>query len=138
MRRVDSLEEAFLRQGAPRHIISDQEGVFVSEGFAALREGWNIKQRLGAVGKHGSIAVTERALMTLKQEWLRRVPVIRGLDHLGQLYDDFAEYYNRWRGPSTLGGVVPSVIHRGEVWQRPDRTAKTLSGTSSTGSSWTP
>jgi transposase InsO family protein len=78
---------------------------------------------------HGSIAVTERAILTLKHEWLRRVAVIRGIDHLTQLLNDFSEYYNHWRGHSTIGGAVPSVIHRGEAWQRPDRSAKTVSGT---------
>ncbi len=74
--RVEVLEDAFLQHGAPRHIISDQEGIFASEVFAALLRDWNTKQRSGAVGKHGSIAVTERAILTLKYEWLRRVPVI--------------------------------------------------------------
>ena len=126
---VEVLETAFLRHGAPKHIISDQEGLFVSEVFAALLRDWNIKQRFGAVGKHGSIAVTERAILTLKQEWLRRAPIIRGLDHLTQLRDGFSEYYNHWRGHSAIGGAVPSLIHRMEVWQRPDRSAKTLPGT---------
>jgi transposase InsO family protein len=88
--------------------------------FAELLRDWHITQRFAAVGKHGSIAVTERAILTLKQEWLRRVPVIRGVDHPSQLLDDLSEYYNHWRGHSTMGGAVPSVIHRGEVWQRPD------------------
>jgi len=117
-----------LRYGSPKHIITDQEGVFVSGVFAGLLRQWNVKQRFGAVGKHGSIAVTERAILTLKQEWLRRVAVIRGLDHLSQVLDDFSEYYNHWRGHSTIGGAVPSVIHRGHRWQRPDRSEKTLSG----------
>jgi transposase InsO family protein len=125
---VEALEGAFLRHGPPKHIITDQEGVFVSEVFAALLGEWNVKQRFGAVGKHGSIAVTERVILTLKQEWLRRIPVIRGLDHLSQLLHDFSEYYNQWRGHSTIGGAVPAVIHRGEAWQRPDRSAKTLPG----------
>jgi len=125
---VDALEEAFLRHAVPRHIITDQEGVFISDLFAELLTRWDVKQRFGAVGKHGSIAVTERAILTLKQEWLRRVAVIRGLDHLSQLLDDFSEYYNHWRGHSTIGGAVPWVIHRGDRWQRPDRSAKTLSG----------
>jgi len=125
---VDALEAAFLLHGPPKHIITDQEGVFSSSVFAELLRQWNVKQRFGAVGRHGSIAVTERAILTLKQEWLRRVPVIRGLDHLGQLLDDFSEYYNHWRGHSTIGGAIPSVIHRGDRWQRPDRSEKTLSG----------
>jgi len=127
-RVVEVLETAFLRHGAPRHITTDQEGVFASDVFGALLRDWNIKQRFGAVGKHGSIAVTERAILTLKQEWLRRVPVIRGLDHLGQLMDDFSECCSHWRGRSTIGGAIPSLIHRGEVWQGPDRSATTLPG----------
>lgn len=124
--RVAALEEAFVRHGPPKHLISEQEGIFTGEALAELLMDWNIKQRFGAVGKHGSIAVTERAILTLKQEWLRRVPVMRNLDHLGQLCDDFTDYYNGWRGHSALGGTVPSVAHRGEVQQRPDISAKTL------------
>jgi hypothetical protein len=60
----------------------------------------------GAVGNQGSIAVTERAILTLKHEWLRRVPVIKGLDHLRALLIDFEQYYNGWRGHTTLGGIV--------------------------------
>ena len=105
-----------------------QEGVFISEAFRDLLTQWNIEHRFGAVGKHGSIAVTERVILMLTQEWLRRVPVIRGMDHLSHLCDDFTEYCDAWRGHSTLVGAVPSAIHRGELWQRPDRSAKTLPG----------
>jgi len=54
--------------------------------------------------------------------------VIRGLDHLGQLLRDSAVYYNEYRGHATLGGAVPVVIHRGEQWSRPEKSAKTLPG----------
>ena len=123
---VGAMEEAFLQYGAPRHLISDQEGVFISDAFRELLIPWEVKHRFGAVGKHGSIAVTERVILTLKYEWLKRVPVIRGLDHLGQLLYDFAIYYNEYRGHATLGGAVPSVIHRGGEWTRPAKSAKAL------------
>ncbi len=123
---VGAMEQAFLRHGPPKHIISDQEGVFVSDAFAELLTRWDVKHGFGAVGQHGSIAVTERVILTLKYEWLKRVPVVRGLDHLSQLLQDFAIYYNEYRGHATLGGAVPSVIHRGEQWSRPRKSAKTL------------
>ena len=123
---VEALEEAFVRQGAPKHIISDQEGIFVSEVFRDLLWRWNVKQRFGAVGRHGSIAVTERVIRTLKYEWLRRVPVIRGLDHLEILLADFVCYYNSWRPHTTLKGAVPELIHAGQQWSAPARTAKTV------------
>ena len=130
---VEVLEGAFLRHGPPKYIISDQEGVFASDALRDLLHQWSVRQRFGAVGRHGSIAVTERAILTLKQEWLRRVPLIPGMDHLSQLLDDFSDYYNGWRGHSTIGGAVPSVIHCGAVWERPDRAAKTSPASSSNG-----
>jgi transposase InsO family protein len=123
---VEVLEEAFLHHGAPKHIITDQEKVFTSEVFRDLLWRWNVKQRLGAVGKHGSIAVTERVIRTLKYEWLKRVPVIRELDHLELLLADFAYYYNCWRPHTTLEGAVPDVIHAGREWSAPARTAKAV------------
>jgi putative transposase len=123
---VEALEEAFSRHGAPKHLISDQEKVFTSDVFRDLLWRWHVKQRFGAVGKHGSIAVTERVIRTLKYEWLKRVPVIRGLDHLELLLADFACYYNCWRPHTTLEGAVPDVIHAGREWSAPARTAKAV------------
>jgi len=123
---VDAMEEAFLRHGAPRHLISDQEGIFISHAFRELPIPWDVKHRFGAVGKHGSIAVTERVIRTLKYEWLKRVPVIKGLDHLAILLADFACYYNSWRPHTTLKGAVPELIHAGHQWSPPPRTAKTV------------
>ena len=126
---VEALEEAFLRHGPPKHLISDQEKVFISEVLADLLYQWNVKHRFGAVGKHSSIAVTERAIWTLKYEWLKRVPVIRGLDHLSQLLHDFEVYYNEYRNHATLGGALPAAIYRGEHWSKPEKPAKTLPAT---------
>ncbi|HUT57587.1 MAG TPA: integrase core domain-containing protein [Phycisphaerae bacterium] len=100
--------------------------MFTSGAFAELKERWGFKQRFGAVGKHGSVAVTERVIKTLKYEWLHRVPVIRGLDHLSGLLDDFGAWYNDYRGHMTLGGATPTVIHQSQGWQKPERSAKVL------------
>ena len=124
---VEALESAFLRCGSPKHIITDQEGVFISDAFAELLRQWNVKQRFGAVGKHGSIAVTERAILTLKHEWLKRVPVIRGMDHLTSLLVHFELYYNEYRGHMTLNGATPATVHRGEHWLKPALSAKRVS-----------
>jgi hypothetical protein len=48
------------------------------------------------------------------------------LRHLRQLLDDFSEYYNHWRGHSTLKGAVPDLVHAGQEWSAPARTAKTV------------
>ncbi len=123
---VEALEEAFSRHGPPKHMITDQEGVFATEVFGDLLWRWHVKQRFGAVGKHRSIAVTERVIWTLKYEWLNRVPVTRELDHLADLLADFGLWYNDYRGHMRVGGARPSAVGRGEGWERPDPSAKAL------------
>ena len=120
---VDALEEAFARHGSPKHIITDQGDVFASAAFGELLTGRGVKQRFGAVGKHGSIAVTERAIHTLKDEWLGRVPVLRGLDHLRQLLQDFAVYYVTTQVAFRSGGLLEvRGQHSGAgLWGSPTR-----------------
>ena len=90
----NALESAIEKYGPPKHIISDQAHVFTGEVFAELLGRYNIKPRLGAIGKHGSIAVTERVNKTLKYEWLKRVALIKGIDHLTDLCKEFELWYN--------------------------------------------
>lgn len=52
--------------GPPRYIISDQGRQFVSKTFGRWCRSRKIRQRFGAVGKYGSIAVIERFFRTLK------------------------------------------------------------------------
>ena len=59
---IEVIERAIHKHGAPKHIISDRASVFVGDVFAELLKQWSIIPRLGAVGKHGSIAVTERVI----------------------------------------------------------------------------
>ncbi len=62
------------------------------------------------IGKYGSIAVTERVIKTLKSEWLKRVPIIRGFDHLPRLCDEFCDWYNEWRPHMTLDAARPDDV----------------------------
>ena len=123
---IEALERAMEKHGAPRHIISDQAGVFRGDAFAELLRQWNIKPRFGAVGKHGSIAVTERVIKTLKYEWLRCVPIIKGFDHLTSLCTEFDTWYNRWRPHMTLEALRPDDLYYDHKPQKPRRDAKTV------------
>lgn len=80
------------------------------------------------MSKHGSIAVTERLIWTLKREWLVRVLLISGLNHLESLLADFACYCNSWRPHTTLKGAVPDLIQAGQQWSVPPKTAKAVPG----------
>jgi putative transposase len=125
---VEALGQAMQKHGAPKHIISDQASVFVGDVFAALLKPWNIKPRVGAVGKHGSIAVTERVIKTLKYEWLRCVPLIKGFDHLALLCSEFETWYNAWRPHMTLEGLRPDDFYYDRKPEELKRDAKTVPG----------
>ncbi|AQQ70468.1 putative transposase OrfB [Limihaloglobus sulfuriphilus] len=122
---INAMDEAIERYGSPKHIISDQGSVFISEAFAeCLKNNNRIKHRLGAIGKKGSIAVTERANLTLKSEWLNHVPIIRGIDHLHELCSEFVFWYNAWRPHMALDGNRPDDVFFGNLPEAPARDAK--------------
>jgi transposase InsO family protein len=122
----NALESAIEKHGPPKHIISDQAHVFIGEVFAELLGKYNIKPRLGAIGKHGSIAVTERVNKTLKYEWLKRVALIKGIDHLTELCNEFEAWYNSWRPHMTLDGIRPDDVYYNNKPKKPERNAKTV------------
>jgi transposase InsO family protein len=93
---------------------------------AGLLKPFGVKQRFGAVGKHGSIAVTERLNRTLKEEWLRRVPLIRGAHHLAELCGSFALWYHEWRPHMTLGGFRPVDFYRRDMTEPVASDAKVV------------
>ena len=123
---ADELEAAFEKLGQPKHIITDRGSVFTGRTFRELLNRWNVKHRLGAVGQHGSIAVTERVIETLKYEWLRPVPLVKGFDHLERLCAGFADWYNNWRPHMSLDGQRPGDIYTGRQVEKPERTAKVI------------
>ena len=125
---IEVLEQAMRKHGGPKHLISDQAPVFVGNAFAALLKQWNIKPRFGAIGKHGSIAVTERVIKTLKYEWLRCVPIIKGFDHLTLLCSEFESWYNAWRPHMAIEGLRPDDLFYRRKPETPDRKAKTVPG----------
>jgi len=124
----NALESAIEKYGPPKHLISDQAGVFIGEVFAELLGTYEILHRFGAIGKHGSIAVTERVNKTLKYEWLKRAAFIKGIDHLADLCNEFETWYNSWRPHMTLDGIRPDDVYYGEKPEKPEHDAKTVPG----------
>ena len=120
----NALERAIKKYGQPKHIISDQAGVFIGDVFAELLDAYEILHRFGAIGKHGSIAVTERINKTLKYEWLKRVAIIKGIDHLTELCKEFEVWYNHWRPHMTLDGFRPDDVYYNNKPNKPEHDAK--------------
>jgi transposase InsO family protein len=57
---------------APKYLICDKGSQFWCPGFKRWYKRRRIKPRFGAVGKHGSIAVVERFILTLERRTRRR------------------------------------------------------------------
>ena len=109
---INALEAAFENTGKPKHLISDHGSIFTSAAFREFIDSNRVKIRYGAIGEHGSIAVTERVIETLKYEWLKKVAIIRGFQHLVKLCSEFTEWYNDWRPHEFLGSATPASVFR--------------------------
>jgi putative transposase len=95
----------------PRHLVCDQGPQFSCDEFEPWCRRKGIRPRFGAIGEHGSIAVIERLILTLKQSIgrmtlvpLRRRAFLRELRHL-------AAWYNSHRPHMTLGGRTPDEVY---------------------------
>jgi len=123
---INALEEAFVNSGKPKHLISDHGSIFTSAAFREFIDSNRVKIRYGAIGEHGSIAVTERVIETLKYEWLKKVAIIRGYRHLVKLCNEFTEWYNDWRPHEFLGSATPATVFRDKAVPIVPKTAKII------------
>ena len=114
----DALTETTERCGkAPKYTISDQGSQFQSEYRAWCKEN-GVKPRFGAIGKHGSISVTERAIGSLKRECLRRILVPLNIEAMTTEVAAYVEWYGEHRPHQGLGGKTPNEVFEGRVAAR--------------------
>ena len=95
----------------PRHLISDQGRQFISTTFRQWCLHHGIRQRFGAVGMHGSIAVIERFMLTLKNECTRLIQVSLGRDEMHAELMRFLTWYDHHRPHSSLEGRTPDEVY---------------------------
>ncbi len=96
----------------PRFLISDHDPVFKC---SAMREwcGRVTRQRFGAVGQKGSIAIVERFFLTLKSEFTRQIFVTLRANAFRREARFFLEWFNGLRPHAALGGRTPQEIYEG-------------------------
>jgi transposase InsO family protein len=98
---------------APKHLICDRGVQFDNEAFRRYCRKKGIKIRYGAVGKHGSIAIVERFILTMKQ-CLALLPIIPLCKRSFQQELSFiADWYNASRPHTTLKGATPDEKYFG-------------------------
>jgi transposase InsO family protein len=96
---------------APRHLVTDRGKQFSSHHFTSWCRRHDIRQRFGAVGKQGSIAVIERFWRTLKEglRALTLVPLLRRSFHREVHFA--ISWYNGNRPHMTLAGATPDEVY---------------------------
>lgn len=97
----------------PRHLITDQGEQFRAPDFKVWADRHGIRQRFGAIGKHGSIAVIERLMRTIKQECTRRLTVPYAKREFHNELRHFTSWYNTIRPHDRLQAATPDEVYRG-------------------------
>lgn len=107
------LDRAIRKAGRkPKHIITDRGKQFDCEAFREWCKGRTIRPRYGAVGKHGSIAIIETVLRSMKSECTTRIIVPLGLTAMRRELALYAAWYNEHRPHAGLGGRTPLEVYR--------------------------
>jgi hypothetical protein len=97
---------------APRPVVCDRGGQFDCPAFRRWCQRKGIRPpRYGKIGQHGSIAVVERVILTIKclLAGLAFVPYRRAA-FLNELRGA-VEWYNQYRPHTWLGGKTPSEVY---------------------------
>jgi len=101
------------RHGWPAHFVSDRARCFTGQIFR--RKLWKLgaKQRFGAVGKKGSIALIERLWRTLKDTLGLRLLRPSAPEDLAATVEKGLVHYAHFRPHQGLGGATPAETYFG-------------------------
>ena len=95
----------------PKYIICDKGQQFWCGVFKDWCDHQGITPRFGAVGQHGSIALVERFILSLKNECTRVILVpLRGESFRREL-SWYADWFNQDRPHSALAGKTPYEVY---------------------------
>jgi hypothetical protein len=101
-------------KSTPKYIVCDRGGQFDCDGFRAWCRRKGIKPpRYGAIGQHGSIAVVERFILTMKSLLACLVVVPLRRDAFQQELQAIEQWYNGHRPHTWLGGRTPDEVYHG-------------------------
>ena len=105
------LEKAISYVTIPRYLVCDQDKIFTADNFKRWLRRKRIKPRYGAVGQHGSIAVVERFIRTMKDGGMRKIMVPTKHDAMRSEIRYFIEWYNDNRPHSALNSRTPNEVY---------------------------
>jgi hypothetical protein len=94
----------------PKYIVTDKGKQFWCPSFKRWCRRRGIRPRFGAVGKHGSIAIVERFIRSMKDEGMLCILVPLRLEAMRRELGLYAVWYNHHRPSQALGGQTPWEI----------------------------
>ncbi len=97
----------------PKYIICDKGVQFFNDGFKRWCRRKKIHPRFGAVGQHGSIAVIERFIRSMKYEYLKHILIPMRMDQMREKVGCYTDWYNQHRPHQGLDGATPLEIYEG-------------------------
>lgn len=112
---LEVLVRAMRRHGRPRHFVSDQGSQFTATVFRETLDALAIRQRFGAIGQYGSIAIIERFWRTLKELLGVRLWPPLSAAHLEARVQLSLFYYSSLRPHQGLGGATPAEFYFDET-----------------------
>jgi transposase InsO family protein len=93
----------------PKYIVCDRDSIFDCGAFRRYLQRRGIRPpRYGAVGRHGSVAVVERFILTMKTQCVRQVVVSQRHRVFRSQLTSFLAWYNDHRPHMRLGGRTPT------------------------------
>jgi transposase InsO family protein len=109
------VSKAARRHGRPAHFVSDHARCFTSRVFRHKLRSLGVKQRFGAVGKKGSIALIERLWRTLKDTLGLRLLRPSAAEDLAATVEMGLLHYSHFRPHQALGGATPAEVYFGRT-----------------------
>jgi transposase InsO family protein/DNA-binding transcriptional regulator YiaG len=109
------VSRAAKRRGQPAHFVSDRGPCFTGEVFCLRLRRLGVKQRFGAVGKKGSIALIERLWRTLKDTLGLRLLRPSAAEDLATTVELGLVHYAYFRPHQGLGGATPAEVYFGRT-----------------------
>ena len=109
------VSKAARRHGRPAHFISDHARCFTGRVFRHKLRSLRVKQRFGAVGRKGSIALIERLWRTLKDTLGLRLLRPLAAEDLMEKVEIGLVHYAHFRPHQGLGGATPAEMYFGRT-----------------------
>ena len=100
----------------PKYIICDKGKQFNNPVFKQwCKQNTGNKPRYGAVGEHGSIAIIERFIRSVKDEYLRIIKIPLNINDFCDCIERYIHWYNSFRPHQTFDGATQFEIYFNET-----------------------